>query len=804
MLNMKRYVPLFFLLSFTCNAAESTIRYSIPEEMEVGSVVANVVNDLGLDATSLAERELRIDIISSKQYLGVNKGTGDLYITDRIDREQLCGSREICFLNLDVIIKNPLKIYSVELEITDVNDNAPHFSSKSIELDISESALQGERFSLEKAVDPDVGINTIHTYQLSENEYFGIEVQTWEDGSRFADLVLKKDLDREQKAVHNLILTATDGGTLEKSGSVNITVSVLDTNDNAPQFDQKIYTVNISENTLIGTLVIKLNATDLDDGSNGEKVYSFRRYTSEKTPNIFTLGSNNGEIRVKGTLDFEDLNVFEMYVQAKDKGPSPMVGHCKVVIHVTDTNDNHPEIAIKSLLSPIPENITVGTVIALISVKDMDRGENGKADCQISETLTFKLEKSSENFYALEVAVPLDREMIPEYNITITVTDRGVPPLSNNTTITLELSDVNDNPPAFEKSSFTISVIENNAPSALLSAVTAIDPDLGKNKQIKYSILESKIFTISVSKYFSINPDNGNIYALQSFDYEKEKEFHFHVEAIDSGSPPLKSNATVTVIVLDQNDNSPVIVSPWRSHGSIAEDMIPRSADKGYLVTKVIAIDADSVKNSRITYYLLQVSDPTLFSIDRYTGETRTLRRFGQRDSYKQRLVILARDNGEPSLSSTVTIKLSTMDPDSKALSGMTDIPSEYDYFSDLNLYLIIGLASITFLFLVTITVFIVLKCQSADHNSAHPPCRNSYHSERNSMNSQVRPDSTLISSDAYWHSLFVAESRKGKVLLRQSVPSGSGYIVSSLPKNGQPKDSNDTVQSTPQTFFTS
>ncbi|XP_058852694.1 protocadherin alpha-C2-like [Acipenser ruthenus] len=793
---MERFVIRFFLLFLACNVSYCKIRYSIPEEMEDGYVIANLANDMGLNAHGLLKHEIRIASGTGKQYLEVNKDNGNMYIKEKIDREELCGSKDNCILNLDVIIENPLKIFSVELEITDVNDNAPHFSPQSIELDILELATPGERFSLDKAADPDAGTNSVRTYHLSENQHFDIEVQTLKDGSRFANLLLRRALDREQQAVYSLLLTAVDGGVPTLSCTANITVRVLDANDNAPQFDQLIYTVNLTENVAIGSLVLKLNATDLDEGSNAETQYSFSRPMSGIALQKFSLHPNNGEIRVKGNIDFEECNVYELFVQVKDNA---MSGHCKVVIQVSDANDNSPEIIITSLKSPVLENVSIGTVVALFSVEDLDSGENGVVDCHISENHAFKLQQSLKNYYTLVTAEPLDREIVPVYNITTTTTDRGFPPLSNDKTITLELLDVNDNPPTFKESSYTISVLENNVPGGLLSSITANDPDLNENRLLKYSILESKNTNMSVSKLFYINPENGNIYALLSLDYENEKEFHFHVEAMDSGSPPLKSNVTVTVIVLDQNDNSPVIVSPWRSHGSVAEDVIPRSADKGYLVTKVIAIDADSVQNSRITYYLLQVSDPTLFSIDRYTGETRTLRRFSQRDSYKQRLVILARDNGEPPLSSTVTIKLSTMDPDSKALSGMTDTPSEYDYFSDLNLYLIIGLASITFLFLITIIVFILLKCQSADHNSVQPPCRNSYHSERNSMNSQARPDSTLISSDAYWHSLFVAESRKGKVLLRQSVPSGSGYIVSSLPKNGQPKDSNDTVQSTPQ-----
>ncbi|XP_066572383.1 protocadherin alpha-C2-like [Amia ocellicauda] len=795
----ERYVYIFMVFSLTWQTAFPVTSYSIPEEMEEGSVVANLAADLGLDVSSLNERDMRLDIISSKKYVEVNKDTGELYITQKIDRESVCATtKTTCFLKMDVIIENPLQIFNIELEITDINDNPPHFRRDMIRLDITESASPEERFSLSNAVDPDVGVNSVKTYRLSQSEHFTIEIQTGRDGSKFADLVLKKALDREEQAVHNLILTAIDGGVPAQSGTASITVRVLDTNDNAPQFDQQMYTVNITENSPIGTLVIKLNATDLDFGSNAEIVYSFTLYTSEKTQDTFNLNSANGEVRVKEIIDFEEIKMFEMHVQAKDKGYNSLSGHCKLIIFVIDMNDNYPEISLKSFKSSIKENVTLETVIALIGVSDRDSGDNGKINLQLSELLPFKLQKSSENYYALVVSEPLDREKVSEYNITFIVTDMGSPPLSNNETINLEILDVNDNPPLFPKSFYTISVIENNAPGSMIHSVTAVDPDLNENRYIVYSIIEEYIQNISMSMYFSINPENGKLYALQTFDFEKEKEFLFHVEAKDSGVPPLSSNVTVHILILDQNDNTPVIVSPWCAHGSVAEELIPRSTDKGYLVAKVIAIDADSVQNSRITYQFLQTTDASLFSLDQYNGEIRTMRMFSPRDSRKQRLIVLAKDNGDPALSSTVTIKLSTLDPASKALSGPTEVSLEYDIFSDLNLYLVIGLGSVSFLFLITILVIIVLKCQKPHQKQPAPSCRNSFVSQRNSMNSQIA-DSTLISNDAYWYSLFLAESRKGNMLVRQPAPNGSGYIVSSIPRSTGMTETSTSANSTLQ-----
>ncbi|XP_047209469.1 protocadherin alpha-C2-like [Girardinichthys multiradiatus] len=794
--SVQRYVLLFILFIFARDISPSETHYSIQEEMKIGSVVANLATDLGLDIKTLTKRKMRLDIIANKKYLDVNKDTGELYVVEKIDREHICPTKlESCYIRVEITLENPLRIFNIEVEILDMNDNAPQFRRDTIHLDISEASQKGERFSLSNAVDPDVGSNSVKTYFLSESDFFTIEVQTGRDGTKSADLILKTALDREKKAAHNLILTAVDGGTPARSGTVSIVVHVLDTNDNKPTFGKAAYNIKIMENSSVGSLVIQLNATDLDEGSNSDITYSYSLYTSEKTQEAFSLNPTTGEITVRGMLNYEDFRIYDMEVIATDKGANSLSGQCTIKIIVEDMNDNHPEISIKSFQSPVSEDIALNTVIAVVSVSDKDSGDNGVVDLHIPDNMPFKLRESSDNYYELVVSEPLDREKVPEYEITFTVTDRGSPPLSDNETMTLELLDVNDNVPQFPQLFNTIRVMENNAPGALLSSLTAFDPDLHENQYLVYFIIEREIANTSMSMLFSINPENGNLYALKTFDYEIEKEFLFHIEARDSGSPPLSSNVTVHIIIVDQNDNAPVIVSPWRAHGSVVEEKIPRSTDKGSLVTKVIALDTDSVHNSRITYQFLQVTDASLFSLDQYNGEIRTMRMFSYKDTRHHRLVVVAKDNGEPALSATVTIKLLTVETDVKTYSDMTEMPLEYDIFSDINLYLVIGLGSVSFLLLITILVTIVLKCQKPKPSKAAPPSRNSVISERNS----TIADSTLVSNDAYWYSLFLAETRKGKLVVRQPVPKGSRYIVSSIPRGTGLSETSDSAASTLQ-----
>ncbi|XP_035624723.1 protocadherin beta-15 [Oncorhynchus keta] len=687
------------------------IRYSIPEELDHGAFVGNIAEDLGLDVAKLSARRFRIVSGAKKQYLEVNLENGILFVNEKIDREELCERSPTCFLHLQVVIENPLELYRVEVEILDVNDNSPSFPWSEFNLEITESAAPGSRFPLESAQDQDVGTNSLRSYQLSSNEHFVLNIQTRNDGSKFAELVLGTPLDREQQKTHEMVLTAVDGGSPERSGTARITITVLDANDNVPVFDRSVYRASLVENAPRGTLVLKLNATDLDEGANGEVSYAFSGHAPLKVRELFSVDQYTGEIRVKGIVDYEKASVYELYVQAKDRGPSAVAVHSKVLVDVLDVNDNAPEVILTSVSTPVQEDAPPGTVIAVISVMDRDSGENGNVDCQIPSNVPFQLHSSFKNYYTLVTSEFLDREAVSEYNITLTARDLGSPSLSTRKTILVQVSDINDNPPRFAQPSYTVYVTENNAPGAFICSVTAFDPDSNQNAYLSYSILEGQIQGMPVSTYVSINSDNGNIYALRSFDYEQLRNFQIRVQAQDAGFPPLSSNVTVNVFVLDQNDNAPVIVSPLPKNGTVATEVVPRSVDAGHLVAKITALDADAGQNSRLSYQVLQATDPGLVSVALYTGEIRTIRRFVDKDATRQRVVILVKDNGQPPLSATVSILLSVVDNVPESLSDFGDLTLSPQPPSNLALYLIVSLSTISLIFLVAIIVLAAVKC---------------------------------------------------------------------------------------------
>ncbi|XP_051869370.1 protocadherin beta-15-like isoform X1 [Pristis pectinata] len=702
---LRRWAVIYMLLVSVSDVVCEKIRYSIPEELDIGAFVGNIATDLGLDAKYLMERKLQILSESKAQYIDVNKNTGTLFVKEKIDREQLCGQSLSCALTLEAVLENPLKLHRVEIEILDVNDNEPVFQRSEINLEISEMTMVGTSFPLQSAQDPDSGSNGIRSYQLNPNEHFALKFLPGGEQSGIPELVLEKSLDREQKATHQLTLTAFDEGNPQKIGTSRIKITVLDVNDNAPVCEPNVQQIAVAENVPHNTLIAKVTAVDLDEGLNGELIYSLNNDTPEKVRNVFGLDPLIGEIRVIGNVDFEETEIYQISVQVKDRGSHPLLAYCKIMIMVTDVNDNSPEIMVTTMSSNVPENISTDTAIALLRVSDRDSENSADILCRITNGIPFKLNSSLNSFYMLVTHGALDREIVPEYNITVTCTDTGSPPLSSSKTVHVLVTDINDNAPRFTQPSFTMHVRENNAVGDSIGSVSAVDADSNKNSEMTFVILDRLIQGLPASSFVSINDASGVIFAERSFDFEELKQIQLQVQVRDAGFPPLCNNVTVNVIIVDQNDNAPLIVSPMSNKGSVIEEIIPRSADTGYLVTKVTATDADSGQNAELSYQLHQPTDESLFTIAHETGEIWTIRRFVHKDTPRQKIVVVVKDNGSPCLSSTVTISALVQDDTAEKSSrlGSFQIPGLLQY--DLKFYLIIAFGSASFVFLVAIII---------------------------------------------------------------------------------------------------
>ncbi|XP_074503756.1 protocadherin alpha-3-like [Sebastes fasciatus] len=705
------------------SVASAQIRYSISEEVNEGTVVGNIAKDLGLDKSTLKDRKYRIVSSNADPLFHVNQNDGVLYVSRKIDREEVCAQSSTCLINLKTVLENPLEVHYVGVEVLDINDHSPTFPEKEKTLDISESVLPGARFQLKASRDPDSGHFSVQQYKLSQNDHFRLEVKDKGEDGKIPILVVQKPLDRETAGSQLLVLTALDGGKPPKSGNMNILVNVLDVNDNAPVFSKDVYSVTLSENAPVGKTVIQVNATDSDEGPNGEVVYSFSNSMNQNMLNMFDINPSTGEIIVKGLIDYEEKDKYEIEIQASDKGLAPLTTEKSVIIKIIDVNDNAPEIEVTSFSSSIPEDSRPGTTVALISVNDLDSGLNGKVICSIGEDVPFTLSPSlQDKMYSLVTKSPLNREKQSHYDLTITAKDAGQPPLSSEKTISVVVSDVNDNSPEFSLSPYTFYVTEANEPGASVFSVKAFDRDENDNALISYHILRDGREDNKVTSFLNINSEKGDILALKSFDFETLKTFQFQVVATDSGTPSLSSNVTVNVFILDQNDNAPVILYPVSSNGSAeGVEEIPRNVNAGHLVTKVRAYDADIGYNGWLLFSLQEVTDHSLFGLDRYTGQIRTLRSFTETDEAEHKLVILVKDNGNVSLSATATVIVKVVEPKEAFAASDVKSATKVDEEDNVTFYLIITLGSVSVLFLISIIVLIAMQCsKSTDYTSKY------------------------------------------------------------------------------------
>ncbi|KAM9511848.1 protocadherin gamma-A11-like isoform 13-T13 [Salvelinus alpinus] len=697
---------LIFLL-YLSHIVSGQIRYSIPEEMKTGSLIGNVAQDLGLDLKRLRAGRARIVTGESIQYTELKTDKGILVVSERIDREQLCGDVTPCSFSFEMILENPMELHRVTVEIIDVNDHAPAFPNKGIHFEISESATVGSRFLLESAEDPDVGLNALQNYILTPNDNFILKQHANPDGSKYAEMFLQKPLDREDHPRLSLKLIAVDGGNPQRSGTVNIEITVLDVNDNAPVFNQSVYRAAVVENAAKGIYITTVNASDADRDTNGQITYSFSKLKGS-IADIFVIDQNSGIISVSGQIDFEKDKKYEVRVEAKDQGG--LTDSSKVVIEVIDVNDNSPVINVMSFSSPVSEDAPPGTTIAIINVKDADSERNGQITCSIDTNLPFKIKSSLTNYYNLITDSIFDREAVPEYNITITATDSGSPPLSSARTLHLRISDVNDNAPLFDKGPYFAYVTENNSPGMSIFTVSARDSDWNQNARISYLLEDTQISGTPVSSYISINSETGVLHAVRSFDYEQIKQLKLVVKAQDGGSPPLSSNVSINIFIQDQNDNAPQVLYPVQTSSSLVAEMVPRSADVGYLVTKVVAVDVDSGQNAWLSYKLQKATDRALFEVGLQNGEIRTIRQVNDKDAVKQRLTVVVEDNGQPSRSATVNVNVAVADSFPEVLSEFTDFTHDKEYNDNLTFYLVLALAVVSFLFIACLVVIISVK----------------------------------------------------------------------------------------------
>ncbi|XP_006005284.2 protocadherin-18 [Latimeria chalumnae] len=729
-----------------------TLEYKIYEEQRVGSVIASLSEDV-------ADVLARLPNPSSVRFRAMQRGTsplllvqeenGEISIGAKIDREQLCQKNLNCSIEFDVITlpTEHLQLFHVKVEVMDINDNSPQFSRSVIPIEISESAAVGTRIALDSASDLDVGENSLYTYSLSPNEYFDIEVRTRTDGAKYAELIIVRELDRELMSTFQLQLTASDRGVPQKSSFSIVKISISDSNDNSPMFEEQSYIIQLLENSPVGTLLIDLNATDPDEGANGKVVYSFSSHVSPKIHETFKIDPENGHLSLIKQVDYETIKSYEIDVQAQDLGPNSIPGHCKIIIKLVDVNDNKPDINI-NLMTPgreevayISEGAPMDTFVALVSVQDKDSGLNGEVVCKLHGHGHFRLQKTYENNYIIFTNTSLDREKRSEYSLTVIAEDKGIPNLSTVKHFTVQITDENDNPPHFQKSRYEIFLSENNSPGVYITSVMASDPDEEENGQVTYTILESYILGNSITIYLTIDPSSGAIYALRTFDHEEVNRIVFVVQARDGGSQQLISNSTVILTIIDENDNPPVIVSP-ALHNGTAEISIPKDAEHGYLATIIRATDRDSGINSELSCAITASSQDGIFTIDAKTCEVFTNISMEKVPCSDWEITVEVKDKGSPQLHAKAALKFTLFELLNEDFRPIPTISSHTSL--DVSLIIIISLGAICTVLLIIMIIFIA-KCNREKNDTNSYNCRVA---ESTYQNHPKRPSKQIYKGD--------------------------------------------------------
>uniref|UniRef100_A0A3B4F0M9 Protocadherin-8 n=1 Tax=Pundamilia nyererei TaxID=303518 RepID=A0A3B4F0M9_9CICH len=654
----------FILITWYLLAAVThgkTVKYQTFEEDAPGTVIGNLAKDTSSSASS-SRNSFRMMKQFNSSFIRLRESDGQLTIGERIDRERICKHTLHCLIAFDVVSfsKEQFKLIHVEVEVKDINDNSPEFPRKESSLEISENTAVGTRIPLDFAVDEDVGTNYIQSYQISVNSHFSIDVLSRADGVKYAELVLMKELDRETQASYALELVAMDGGNPSRSGTTRINIKVKDYNDNSPVFDRSSFSVDLPEDAPVGTLLLDLNAEDPDEGLNGEVVYGFGHQVPPEIRQLFRVDRKSGRLTLESPVDFESKTTYEFDVQATDLGPNPSPAICKIVVQVQDVNDNAPEISITPMTSItagiayITEAAARESFVALVSTSDRDSGANGQVHCTLYGHDHFRLQQAYEDSFMIVSTSPLDREKIPEYNLTVVAEDLGSPPFRTITQYTIRLTDENDNAPVFSKPVYEVSVVENNAPGAYITTVVARDVDMGSNGKVTYKLADTYFMGSPISTFVSLDPASGSLYALRSFNYEVMKQLELRITASDAGSPPLSGSASVYVRIVDQNDNAPYITQPALNNGS-AEVLLPRDSPSGYVITRVEARDADEGVNAELSYGLA-TGEPSVFSVNKATGEIYLNQVLSQNVDETLSVTVTVSDNGRPALTSTATL----------------------------------------------------------------------------------------------------------------------------------------------------
>ncbi|KAK3607640.1 hypothetical protein CHS0354_010693 [Potamilus streckersoni] len=639
--------------------ADVNVKFNLIEEQPPNYLVGNIsMKSLPyLNVSMLEIPKLRYTFMPMSKHqsmFSINDVTGNLYTAIKIDRETVCEYLSICELVLTVAVKTEtfFDIITVVVNIEDINDNAPYFLNDTLTLQISEGVSINSSFQIYSAIDLDTGgKNGIQSYTIfPENYTFGLKVERGIDGSFIISIIVLHNLDREAISSYQVIVEARDGGNPPKSGTLLVTIEVTDVNDNRPKFNWDTYNVTVSETIPPNSIILILSAVDPDAGDNGKVLYKIKDQQPgvDLIKNLFFVNSVTGEMSVRESLQYNKKQTYQFTVEAEDQGQPRLVTQAIIFVYVQDAGNNPPIVNVSFIdqgsigFVNVNEAAPLQSFIAYISVVDGDLGDNGIVMCSISDN-KFDIKSLGNQGYKVVVKSPLDRELKDSYNISVSCTDKGQPPLTSSVNVLVHVTDANDNAPKFEQTVYNAEVTEENQLGEKILQVSASDRDIGNNAIVQYQLDgENK-------DKFSITINNGVIQTLYAFDREVTPTVNITVLAIDMGIPALTGTAIVTIKVKDINDNAPVFSMPMFVF------KVMENIPAGVYIGQLEASDADEAKNANFTFSVRSQFSQFPFIIFG-NGTILTNMELDREVRGRYDFTVVVTDLGIPPLSTTATV----------------------------------------------------------------------------------------------------------------------------------------------------
>ncbi|KFP77160.1 Cadherin EGF LAG seven-pass G-type receptor 3, partial [Acanthisitta chloris] len=543
-------------------------------------------------------------------------------------------------LNISLSDGSTTDYATVFIQVTDVNDNSPVFDTIDTTIFILENKPPGTSVTSVSAKDVDEGFNGLVVYTLKGGEG-KMDIDT------SGLILLEKELDREKQGLYNLTVIASDQGQPVQSTALNLTVIIDDVNDNYPVFSSSISPeVPVPEDAVLGSALQNLSATDLDAGANAVVTYRIVSQEPPTSPLMFSVNASTGELSLIQRLDYETIKQFQVEVEASDGGQPSLSSKIVVIVQVLDVNDNPPEFNQATYHISVFENLQKGSPVYTFSVADKDEVENARVTYYLSA-------EDGDNPYSIQqdgtilATDSVDREAKEKYELLLVASDNGVPQRQNFTHVSIQVLDVNDNPPRFTKAQYSASVhVATAKEGESVLSVSATDLDIGTNSVISYSLMNH-------SDDFHINSHTGEITLGSNLDHiTADTVVTLIVVATDHGDPQLTANGKSFD---DINDNPPVYSSWIQTKLSAPENAA--GLDLGVFS----ATDRDVGVNALISYSL-QDDFAGMFHIDSSTGKLMTKKSLDREMTDSYELKILAMDAGKPPHSASLVLSITVED----------------------------------------------------------------------------------------------------------------------------------------------